>query len=77
MSNRRKPKAYNKPVRHVNDQGKPTDNRGKPPHRGGYHGKMKGINPHKIWFLISTGEIGVFKKASSDWSPGKTRKKGK
>lgn len=71
-----RPRLYPKPTQHVNDQGKPdSGTRGKKPHKGGYHGKQKGVNPFKIYFEISTGEIGKTVRASSSWNPGRKKRK--
>lgn len=74
MSSRRKDRLYSAPTRHVNESGKPSMNRGKQPHKGGYHARMKPVNPFKVWYEISTGEIGKSVRASCPWNPGKSRK---
>lgn len=50
---------------HQDNSGKPATNRAKPPHKGGYHGRMKGVNPKKVWFELDG------KKCPSPWNPGK------
>lgn len=39
-------------MRHCDESGKPADNRGKPPHKGGYCAgrSTKRVNPFKVWF---------------------------
>lgn len=76
---RRKGRIYPRPVKHLNDQGKPdtSNSRGKRPHKGGYHGKLKGINPFKIYFEVSLGTTSGSGydsvTTSSDWNPGKRK----
>lgn len=53
---------------HENESGKPATNRGKPPHKHGYHARMKPVNPFKIWFEVDG------KRTSSDWNPGRKRR---
>jgi hypothetical protein len=65
-------------ARHYNEEGRPANDRGKAPHKGGYHGAKKGINPKKVWFevLINNNIMSpkVMKVASS-WKPGRTKNK--
>jgi hypothetical protein len=61
--------------KHKSEDGKATTNRGKPPHKGGYSAKMKGVNPFKIYFAEGGDAFGRnFKSTSSDWKPAKSRK---
>lgn len=61
--------------KHNDESGKPSTNRGKAPHKGGYRASVaKGINPFKVYFEISSGLIGVpGTKVKSDWKPGKSK----
>jgi len=45
---------------HQDEMGRPTNNRGKPPHKGGYHGAMKGVRPNKSWFEVTSGFAGGY-----------------
>lgn len=53
---------------HVNESGKPATNRGKPPHKGGYHARLKPVNPFKIWWEVDG------KRAECSWNPGRSHK---
>lgn len=64
---------------HQDESGRSTTNRGKPPHKGGYSAKMKGINAFKVYFaetVIAKDDRGalsvVWIKAPCPWNPGKT-----
>ena len=51
-------------MKNVDESGKFATNRGRAPHKGGYHaGKNKGINPFKVWFEKTIN--GVTVKVSS------------
>lgn len=58
---------------HQNESGKPATNRGKQPHKGGYHARLKPVNPFKIWWEIGGG-LEPVKKVESTWKPGRKRK---
>jgi hypothetical protein len=68
-----KGRNYPVPMRHQNDQGKPTMDRGKPPHKGGYSGRKKGINFAKVYFEVSDPLTTKVKRVPSSWNPGKSR----
>lgn len=53
---------------HQNESGKEATNRGKPPHKHGYHARMKPVNPFKIWFEVDG------KRCASDWNPGRRKR---
>ena len=58
--------------KHQDESGNPTDNRGKPPHKGGYHGAKKGIKPNVVWFEIGIGKYRVV--VHSPWNAGAKRR---
>lgn len=59
---------------HVNESGKPATNRGKPPHKGGYHARLKPVNPFKVWWEVGGTATEKGKKVESPWKPGRKRK---
>lgn len=64
-------------ARHYTEEGKPASDRGKAPHKGGYHAAKKGINPKKIWFEVrlSPSILTSAIKVASPWKPGRTKNK--
>ena len=61
---------------HQTESGKVATNRGKPPHKHGYHARMKPVNPFKIWWTV--GGKGTKddpgQRVACPWSPGRTHK---
>jgi len=45
-------------AQHKDESGRPTTNRGKAPHRGGYSARAKGVNPFKTWLERTVWELG-------------------
>ncbi len=57
--------------KHQDESGRPTSNRGRPPHKGGYHARAKGVNPFKVWWEIGDGSLmGNARKVPCPWYPG-------
>lgn len=58
---------------HQNNSGKPSTNRGRAPHKNGYHaahGDCKSVNHKRIWYEY-LDPMGKRVRCNSPWNPGK------